>query len=153
MNKAFVRDPEPTEPRCPTPAGCGGIGTPVTRKTLLAHLSEESAKDLSESPYYCPNPNCQVAYFDLWGMTAPSTALQTACYPKNPTAPVCPCFGVTVEKIRSEAEAGRKEFVRDLISKAESPEAQCETESPTGSSCVTEIRKIFLKHFPMDSPG
>ena len=147
MNKAFVRDPEPAAPRCPAPAGCGGIGAPVTRKTLLAQISEDSAKDFSESSYYCPNPNCAVAYFDLWGITAPSASLNTSCYPKNPTAPICPCFEVSVEKIRTEAEAGRKEFVRDLIAKAESPGAQCETSSPSGSSCVVEIRKIFLKHF------
>jgi hypothetical protein len=124
------------------------LGTPVTRKTLLAHLSEESAKNFSESSYYCPNPNCGIAYFDLWGLTAPSASVSRSCYPKNPAAPICSCFKVTADKIRREAEAGRKEFVRDLIAKAESPGAQCETISPSGSSCAVEIRKIFLKHFP-----
>lgn len=153
MNKAFVRDPEPAEPRCPKPAGCGGIGTPVTRKTLLAHLDQEAAKGFSESSYYCPNPSCSIAYFDLWGITAPSSSLQTACYPKNSTAPICPCFGVSAEKIRAEAEAGRKEFVRELLGKANGPEADCETKSPSGHSCAVEIRKVFLKHFPLTGPS
>ena len=35
----------------------------------------------------------------------------------------------------------------ELLAKAESAAARCETESPSGASCVVEIRKIFLKHF------
>ncbi len=147
MNKAFVRDPEPGEPRCPAPDGCGGIGTPVTHKTLLAQLPRDSAERFAESSYYCPNPSCGVAYFDLWGTSAARTDLRILAYPKSPAAPVCSCFGITEEEIREDAEAGRKDRVRELLAKAESAAARCETESPSGASCVVEIRKIFLKHF------
>ena len=147
MNKAFVREPEPTEPRCPAPEGCDGFGTPVTRRTLLAQLPQDTARSFSESAYYCPNPGCQVAYFDAWGTSVSKTALRSLTYPKSPTAPVCFCFGITAEQIRKEAEAGRKDRVRELLAKAESPAARCETESPSGASCVAEIRRLFLKHF------
>ncbi len=150
MNKAFVREPEPVEPRCPTLDGCEGIGVPVSRTTLLAQLPQEIAQRLSESSYYCPNPNCRVAYFDVWGVSVSQTSLRTSTYPKNPTAPVCSCFGITAQEILEEALAGRKERVRELLAKAESTEARCETESPSGASCVVEIRRLFLKHFAQE---
>ena len=150
MNKAFVKAPEQADPRCPTPNGCGGIGSPVSRKTLEAQVSEEAVRDFSESCFYCPNPSCDVAYFDLWGKTISREKLKTQAYPKNPTAPVCACFGMTAQEVRADAEAGRRDRVRELITKAESGEAPCETEAPAGRSCATEIRRIFLKHFPRE---
>lgn len=148
MNRAFVKESEPAEPRCPKTAGCEGIGVPVTRRTLLAHVPESSAKTLAGSScHYCPNPGCPVAYFDAWGASVPSTELRRPAYPKSLTAPVCSCFGITAQEVREEAEAHRKDRVREWIAKAESAEARCETESPSGTSCVSEIRRIFVKHF------
>src|SRR5688572_3151119 len=118
MNKAFTRDPEPEEPRCPPPAGCGGPGMPVGRKTLLAQLPESLARAFSESAYYCPNPRCNVAYFDAWGAQAPASVLRRTSYPKTPAAPLCSCFGITAEQIRDEAKAGRKDLIRDLVARA-----------------------------------
>lgn len=148
MNKAFVKDPEPGEPRCPSPEGCDGIGTLVARNTLCAQLPPAAAARFSGSSYYCPNPSCAIAYFDSWGATAPCTVLRRMSYPKSATAPVCPCFGVTAEEIREEARAGRKARVREVLERAESNAARCQTESPSGASCAVEIRRIFLKHFP-----
>ena len=147
MSKAFTRDPEAPEPRCPLPAGCGSAGIPVSRKTLLAQLPESLARAFSESAYYCPNPRCNVAYFDAWGTQAPAAALRRTSYPKSPAAPLCSCFGVTAEQIREDAEAGRKDRIRELVARAASDEARCETEAPCGASCVVEARRIFLKHF------
>jgi hypothetical protein len=152
MNKAFTREPEPAEPRCPAPAGCGALGIPVGRKTLLAQLPDDLARAFGETAYYCPTPGCPVGYFDGWGAQAPASALRRPSYPKSPTSPVCPCFGITARAIREEAEAGRKDLVRDLVARAASEEARCETEAPCGTSCVVEARKIFLKHFPSGEP-
>ena len=147
MSKAFTRDPDPQEPRCPLPAGCGSTGMPVGRKTLLAQLPESLARAFSESAYYCANPRCKVAYFDAWGTLAPASALRRTSYPKDPEAPLCSCFGITAEQIRDEAKAGRKDLVRDLVARSASAEARCETEAPCGISCVVEARRVFLRHF------
>ena len=147
MNKAFVREAEAAEPRCPEPAGCGGLGISVTRKTLQKQLPEGFIGNFSESAFYCPNPRCKVAYFDSWGATAPRSELRALTYPKSSTAPVCPCFGITAEEIREDAAAGRRERVRDLLEKAESTAARCATESPTGVHCIAVVRRIFLEHF------
>tara|TARA_B100000686_G_C16305451_1_gene720585 strand:- start:20 stop:472 length:453 start_codon:yes stop_codon:yes gene_type:complete len=148
MNKAFVKEPEQADPRCPAPQGCEGIGTPVTRKTLLAQAPEDAAQDFSDSCFYCPNPSCQVAYFDIWGKCISRDIVRTLAYPKSPTAPICSCFGLTAQEVREDAEAGHRERVRELIAKAEGGEASCETAAPSGKSCAMEIRRIFLKYFP-----
>lgn len=147
MSRAFIKEPEPEDPRCPLPAGCGGMGVPVSRKTLLAQLPEDVAREFAESAYYCRSPSCPVGYFDAWGSQAPASMLLRQSYPKSPAAPLCSCFGITVDAIREEAEAGRKELLRELMARAESSEARCETEAPCGKSCLDEARKVFLKHF------
>ena len=147
MSKAFTRESEPEGPRCPVPAGCGGIGVPVSRKTLLSQLPETVARSFAESAYYCPSPSCPVAYFDAWGARAPASILLRPAYPKSPAAPLCSCFGITAEAIREEAEAGCKNLIRELVARAESKEAQCEIKAPCGSSCLVEARRVFLKHF------
>jgi hypothetical protein len=147
MNKAFVREPEVSEPRCPEPGGCGAIGLPVTVRTLRAQVSEDATHGFSESAYYCPSPSCDIAYFDAWGQIVPRSELRRLIYPKSDTGPVCACFDVPADEIVREAVAGRKERVRELLQQAESAEARCETESPCGVSCVAEIRRIFLEHF------
>lgn len=147
MNKAFVKETDLEEPRCPAPRGCGGPGAPVTRDTLLAQLPDEHARSFSKTAFYCANPACEVAYFDAWGATAPRSALRAAAYPKSGSAPVCSCFGFTAEEIRRAAEEGRKDQVKAMLARAESDEARCPTEAPSGASCVPEIRRIFMKHF------
>ena len=147
MSKAFTREPEPEGPRCPVPEGCGGVGVQVSRKTLLAQLPENVARGFAGSAYYCGNPHCQVGYFDAWGTQVPASLLLRPSSPKNPTAPLCSCFGITADAIREEAEAGRKDLMRNLVTRVESDEARCETQAPCGRSCLVEARKVFLKHF------
>jgi hypothetical protein len=120
---------------------------PVSRKTLLAQLPAELARAFAASAYYCPNPRCAVGYFDAWGTQAPASVLRQPAYPKSPAAPLCSCFGITADQIREDAEAGRKDLVRDLVARAGSDQARCETEAPCGASCVVEARRLFLRHF------
>lgn len=148
MSRAFIKEPEPEVPRCPSPAGCGGMGVPVTRKTLLAQLPENVARGFAASAYYCGNPSCPIAYFDVWGTQTPVSMLRSQSYPKSPEAPLCSCFGITADAIREEAGNGCKDLMRELVARAESNEARCETEAPCGRSCLVEARRVFLKHFP-----
>ncbi|MEQ8767445.1 MAG: hypothetical protein RL885_26285 [Planctomycetota bacterium] len=147
MNKAFVSEPEPAEPRCPEPKGCDGYGIAVTPQTLRAQVDAKLLEQLSDKVYYCPTPRCPVGYFDNWGTTISAEAVRVQAYPKEPDAPICTCFGVSAEDIRSDAEKGSRERIKALLKKAESKEARCKTSSPTGESCVTEVRKLFLQHF------
>jgi len=55
MNKAFVRDAEPTVDRCPR---CGSIGQPVGSITLDAFVRPEDRAQLGETACFCPSETC-----------------------------------------------------------------------------------------------
>ena len=147
MNKAFVCDPEPRDPHCPEPGGCGSPGIPVTEETLRAQLPETAPRQLEGTAYYCPNPGCDVAYFDAWGTTLGLGLLARPAYPKPPTAPLCNCFGISAEEIIEEAERGCRDRIRELVAAGECASAACARRTPSGRSCVTEARRLFMAHF------
>ena len=150
MNKAFVREPDEPDPRCPR---CGVLGESVGRPTLAAHLPLEAVTQLGESACYCANPRCPVAYYDAAGAEVPLTLVREPAYPKDPDAPICSCFGLTAEQVERDARAGDPKRVRELIARAQGPEARCGTAAPGGRSCVGEVQKLFLKHFRAAARG
>ena len=147
MNKAFVRDPEPQDPCCPERKGCGSVGVPVEAATLRAQLSEEALRELQGDAFYCPNPACDVAYFDAWGATVALEHLAKPAYPKPPSAPLCHCLGVTAEEIVDEAQRGCRDRIRRLVAEAESGAQHCARRMPSGRPCTTEARRLFMANF------
>ncbi len=142
MNKAFVREPDATTSRCPR---CGSAGTPVLAETLRAQLRPEALPLVSETAHFCPHPTCEVAYFDDLERLVEVSSLAAPVFPKDPVAPICPCFGVTLDDVEDDARAGVVQRIRDLIAKSRTPEARCRTASPTGCSCVAEVQRAFLR--------
>lgn len=147
MNKAFVKDPEPQEPRCPQPRGCDQIGEAVSRETLEQQLGAERAQGFSGAVAWCSSPDCKIAYFDRWGQTVPVDELERVPWPKDSRAPICPCEQVEAPALRAEAEAGQRDTVKRILARAEGDDANCRHLSPTGRSCTTAVRKLFLEHF------
>ena len=146
VNKAFVRDPEPGEPTCPEPKGCGGVGVPVYAETLRAQLSAEARRSFRGEAYYCPNPTCAVAYFDAGGNTATLDQVNRPAYPKPASAPLCNCLGVTADQIVEEAKRGDRDRIRQLVSEAENHARRCATRMPSGLPCATEARRLFMTY-------
>ena len=89
-----------------------------------------------------------MGYYTAWGHTYPARELQSPAFPKDPSAPLCPCFHILPDVIEAEAAQGEKTTIQRLIKRAESDEARCVETSPNGKSCVAEARRLFLKHFP-----
>ena len=145
MNKAFVRELDAPEPRCP---GCGTLGQAVGRATLEAHLPPDLLALLAGSAWYCANPTCSVAYYDSAGQTAGVEQARGRAYPKDPAGPVCSCFGVTAEQIASAARARRAALIHDLIAKAQSREADCATLAPSGCCCIPQVQRLFRQFSP-----
>lgn len=142
MNKAFVREPDSTVEHCPR---CGSIGESVGSATLDALLKPECREKLGESASFCPSPTCPVAYFDQFERSATIEDLSRLVYPKDPAAPICPCFGLSCEEIEDEARAGEVTRVRGAIERAKSPEARCSQTAANGRSCVAEIQRYYMK--------
>ena len=142
MNKAFVREPDRTADYCPR---CGAKGEPVGRETLACHLPESRRKALSDPANFCPSPRCDVAYFDAFERVVPVSELLRPVYPKDPTAPICACFGLTREEIERDVKEGVVTRTKAVLEKAKSPTARCRQLAANGRSCVAYVQKLYMQ--------
>lgn len=142
MNKAFTKETEDPGNRCPK---CSAIGTTVYRETLRAHLPAEAIARLADPAFFCPHPLCEVAYFDSFEQTVPVAGLRQPLYPKDPDAPICPCFGLTHDDIAADVEEGGNRRVKALIERARTEPTSCCTKTADGRSCVPAVQRCFLK--------
>ncbi|MCL4204929.1 MAG: hypothetical protein KJ000_20815 [Pirellulaceae bacterium] len=142
MNKAFVREPDPTADCCPR---CGSQGEQVGAGVLSRYLTDEQRRLLAEPVNFCPSPQCAVAYFDGLERFVLATALSRPAYPKDPTAPICACFGLTRQDIEQDVDEGVATRTKAVLEKAKSPEARCAQTAANGRPCVAYVQKYFLK--------
>jgi hypothetical protein len=142
MNKAFVREPEGTVDRCPS---CGSPGQPVGSITLDAFVRPESRAELGETASFCPSETCPIVYFDAFERHVRAEQLVRGVYPKDPSAPICACFGVTCDEIEADVREGTATRTRALLDRAKSSEAHCSHSAANGQSCVAAVQRCFMK--------
>ena len=142
MNKAFVREPERSADYCPR---CGSKGELVGGETLRSFLSDEQRRRVAEPASFCPSPQCDVVYFDSFERTVLTSDLQRAVYPKDPTAPICPCFGLTREDIEQDVQEGVAKRTKALLEKAKAPGARCREMAANGRACVAYVQKYYMQ--------
>jgi hypothetical protein len=142
MNKAFVREPDQTAEYCPR---CGTQGEPVGRATLEAHLAPEQLGRVAQMANFCPNPRCEVAYFDGFERAVPAADLNEPVYPKDPNAPICACFGFTRDEIERDMDEGVATRTRALLEKAKGAESRCLRAAANGRPCVAYVQKYYMK--------
>jgi hypothetical protein len=141
MNKAFVREPDATVDYCPR---CGSKGEPVGAETLKQYLSETQRGQIAASACFCPSANCKVAYFDSFKRVVLAAELSRPVFPKDSRAPVCACFGLTLDEIEHDAAEGVVSRVREIIEKARSPDARCTELAANGRPCTAYVQKCYL---------
>jgi len=142
VNKAFVKEPEEHGDRCPS---CDSVGRQVFQVTLRSHLAEEESARFRDSAYFCPLPTCEVAYFDKLERTVSTDCLQRPVYPKDPSAAICPCFGLTCDDIEADVAEGGVTRLKAHRQQADSPEASCAKLSPDGQSCIGVVQRYFMR--------
>jgi hypothetical protein len=142
MNKAFLREPDRTADYCPR---CGSQGEPVGGETLREFLTQPQRRLLAEPANFCPSPQCPVVYFDSFEHVLLTADLPRPIYPKDPSAPICPCFGLTAEDIERDVEEGGTTRVKAVVAKAKSPAACCRQRAANGRSCIAYVQKYYLQ--------
>ncbi|WP_254508770.1 hypothetical protein [Anatilimnocola floriformis] len=142
MNKAFVREPDGDDVLCPR---CRSLGESVLASAFAAATTVEQRRQLAERVFFCPAASCPVAYFDALESAIEATALPQPVYPKDPTAPLCGCFGLKLEDIEDDLAEGAPRRIRELLAKSKSPAAYCATASPTGRCCMPEVQRVYFK--------
>jgi len=142
MNKAFVREPDRTADYCPR---CGSKGEPVGADTLRAFLTAEQQRMVAEPANFCPSPQCDVVYFDSFERTVRKADIPRPIYPKDATAPICACFGLSREDIEQDIREGVATRTKAVLEKAKSPAAQCRKLAANGRPCVAYVQKYYLQ--------
>jgi hypothetical protein len=147
MNKAFVREPDLTDPLCPQ---CGSTGEAVEWETVVSLVQAEvlnpTAPITRDAPYYCPLAACAVVYFDSLGRAISKGFLKQPAYPKDQESPICPCFGLTTEDIERDLEEGAPTRTRAAVKRAASDEADCLHKNLTGRSCASDVQRFYVRH-------
>ena len=142
MNKAFVREPDHTADYCPR---CGSKGEPVGGETLRSFLTDEQRRMISEPANFCPSPKCDVIYFDSFERKVLAADIQRPVYPKDPTAPICACFGLTREDVERDVQEGGRSRVKAIIEKAKSSAARCRQMAANGKPCIAYVQRYYLQ--------
>jgi hypothetical protein len=143
MNKAFIREPEfDGRAYCPR---CGSLGTPVSAATLDRHVQSDSRPRMGDSAWFCDFPRCDVAYCDLCERFVAVDELQSAVYPKDATAPICACFGFTLDDIEADARQETPTRIRELLAKSKSSDAECHMLAPDGRCCMREVQRLYMR--------
>lgn len=142
MNKAFVREPDADDILCPR---CQSLGETVLPSALVAFTTAEQRKHLADRVFFCPATNCPVAYFDAMESAVEAAELLRPVHPKSASAPLCGCFGLTLEDVEDDVAEGTPRRIRELLTKSKSPAAHCSDASPTGRCCLPEVQRIYFK--------
>lgn len=149
MNKAFVRESDDTEIRCPL---CGTAGERVPEPALQTYLAPEVRQRLGNSVYFCETPTCKAVYFDAVEDFISVDEVLKPVYPKDPDAPMCACFGLTRDDIEQDLAEGFPRRVREIVAKAKTDEARCSEKAASGRSCVAEVQKYYLRRWSKSPP-
>ena len=115
------------------------------RAAFETHVPLEARRALAASTYFCPTPTCQVAYFDAFEAIVLTDTLMSPVYPKDPTAPLCACFGLTLDEVEADVAEGTPHRIRELLARSKTPAARWEELSPTGRSCIPDVQRCYFK--------
>ena len=142
MNKAFLREPDAVDERCPR---CGAPGQAVPRALVAAQVRQPDELRIADVANFCATPTCPVVYFDGFERIVTVDALARPIYPKDPNAPICACFGLTRDDIELDLAEGVVTRTKACVLRAQSPEAQCAERAPNGRSCVAEVQRLYRR--------
>ena len=144
MNKAFVREPEfDGRAYCPR---CGSLGAPVAKAPLDRLVKESARARMGHAAWFCSFPSCEAAYFDLFESVVTVEELHGAIYPKDPDAPICACFGFTIDQIEADLRDGAPTRIRALLARSKSSDARCSSLAADGKCCIAEVQRIYMQH-------
>lgn len=121
----------------------GTAGKPVELQTVKALLTEEALRRISASAHrFCPEPACDVVYFDEVGHTYSKADIRVPVWQKEPFGArlICYCFGENEADIRTEIDAaGKSEAVERVRAHIEAGRCACEVRNPRGVCCLSDV--------------
>lgn len=118
-------------------------GRPVELQTVKALLTEHALCRVSTVEHrFCPDPDCEVVYFDAAGNHYTKADMRVPVWQKEPFGErrVCYCFGENEASIRAELERlGRSDAVWRVRRHIEAGRCACEVRNPRGVCCLGDV--------------
>jgi hypothetical protein len=142
MNKAFLREPDQGDSRCPA---CGSAGQTVGPQTLAAQLPDEVRRRFAETAAFCRTERCPIVYFDDYDAKVEKSEIGHPIPLKDVEAPLCGCFGLTRDDIEQDVAEGGVARTKAVVLKAQSAEARCLTQSPHGKNCIADVQGYYMR--------
>ncbi|MBI4430992.1 MAG: copper chaperone Copz family protein [Candidatus Omnitrophica bacterium] len=130
--------------KCPA---CGELGKTVRHTTLSSLLRPEKRPEIpkQEEFCFCRTRGCEVVYFLPGKILFHKDDLSVPIglkEPNNPNAPVCYCFGWTLEKIQTEIRnTGKSTAINQIKTQVQAGNCYCEITNPQGSCCLGNVSK------------
>lgn len=128
---------------CPT---SGTAGLHVGLITVKALLKGEALRRLEGKAYYfCPEPTCNVVYFDRAADSVYRKEDMTTRIGEKESEdpiPICYCFDVARSDLRRDLMAGGKTAIPAMIAaQVKAGHCACEVKNPRGICCLGNVTK------------
>jgi hypothetical protein len=121
----------------------GTAGAPVELSTVKALLTEPALSRLRAIEHrFCPDPACDVVYFNARGDCYRREDLRVEVWQKEPFGDrlVCYCFGETEATIRDEIEkAGASRAIERVRAHIAAKRCACDVRNPRGACCLGDL--------------
>lgn len=118
-------------------------GEPVELLTIKALLTEPALRRLNTVAHrFCPDPSCEVVYFDAEGASYVKDDLRVPVWQKEPFGErtVCYCFGESEATICAEMQTtGRSEATERVRAHIAAGRCACEVRNPRGACCLGDV--------------
>ena len=137
----------------------GSRGKPIELQTVKALIKDHALRRVNKEEHrFCPQPDCEVVYFDAAGNQYTREDVRVPVWEKEPFGDrmVCYCFGENEASIRIEIEwHGRSDAVGRVRQHIEAGRCACEIRNPRGVCCLGDVtaavRRVALSLQSVDA--
>ncbi len=141
-------DTAPSAFVCPE---CRTKGVTVGQLTVKALLTESALQQFQPGAHrFCPDPSCDVVYFDAVGRVFMCAHLRVTVWQKESPGRrmICYCFGENEAAIRAEVEhTGRSKAEERVRAHIDAGQCACEVRNPKGACCLGDIAQAVKQVF------
>lgn len=122
---------------------CQTTGQPVDELTVKALLTDVALRRFEQSAYrFCPDPSCEVVYFDQAGRTFIKQDIRVPVWQKESLGNrmICYCFDENEAEIAQEIrETGASHAVERVRGHIAAHRCACEVRNPRGVCCLGDL--------------
>jgi hypothetical protein len=80
------------------------VGTTVGNGPIERYVPGSLQDQMKNAAWCCSNAACDVVYYNMFEQTVRAADLLSPVYPYDSNAPICACFGFTLQDVEGDAE-------------------------------------------------